>query len=61
MLRCFSAMPMCGTGAAGNVLLATARDAAHGFAAKVCDFGLARSMDAASCIDTRTYGDLPAE
>jgi hypothetical protein len=41
--------------AAGNVLLASA-DAPHGFCAKVCDFGLARSMDVASRIDTRTYG-----
>jgi hypothetical protein len=45
--------------AAGNVLLASA-DAPHGFCAKVCDFGLARSMDVASRIDTRTYGDARA-
>ena len=61
MLCCLSAMLMRKPGAAGNVLLASAGDAAHGFAAKVCDFGLARSMDVASCIDTRTYGDHPAE
>lgn len=61
MLSCFSAMLMYRTGTAGNVLLASASDARHGFAAKVCDFGLARSMDVASRLDTRTYGDHPAE
>ena len=47
---------------AGNVLLAASSEAAHGFCAKVCDFGMARSMDVASFIDTRTYGahSLPA-
>ena len=41
---------------AGNVLLAASREAPHGFCAKVCDFGLARRMDVASRVDTRTYG-----
>lgn len=42
--------------AAGNVLLAASREAPHGFRAKVCDFGMARNMDVATRIDTRTYG-----
>ena len=41
---------------AGNVLLAASPEAPHGFRAKVCDFGMARRMDVASRIDTRTYG-----
>ena len=41
---------------AGNVLLAASAEAPHTFCAKVSDFGMARSMDVATRIDTRTYG-----
>jgi hypothetical protein len=43
---------------AGNILLTADAGAPHGFAAKVADFGLARSLDLHSRIETRTYGTV---
>ena len=43
---------------AGNVLLRSASGSAHGFAAKVADFGLARDFSIISRLETRTYGTM---
>ena len=42
----------------GNVLLATDPSSRNGVVAKVADFGLARSMEVQSKIETRTYGTV---
>ncbi|CAL8465638.1 g5174 [Coccomyxa elongata] len=42
----------------GNVLLASAPDAPHGFTAKISDFGLSRRMDIQSRIETKTTGTV---
>ncbi|KAK9827953.1 hypothetical protein WJX81_000153 [Elliptochloris bilobata] len=45
----------------GNVLLAAcSAKGPNGFCAKVCDFGLARSMDVATRVDARTYRAPPS-
>ena len=43
---------------AGNVLLQSAPGSAHGFAAKVADFGLVRDFSVVSRLQTRTYGTV---
>lgn len=43
---------------AGNVLLTSCATSAHGFCAKVSDFGLARDMDLTSCVETKTTGTV---
>ena len=48
----------CAGACAGNILLTSDAGAPHGFAAKVADFGLARSLDLQSRIETRTYGTV---
>eukprot|EP00884_Botryococcus_braunii_P002388 jgi/Botrbrau1/1214/Bobra.0163s0022.1 len=42
----------------GNVLLTDDPTAAHGWMAKVADFGMAREVNVAACIKTRTYGTV---
>lgn len=44
--------------AGANVLLTEDPAAAHGWVAKVTDFGLAREADLAARIKTRTYGTV---
>ncbi len=43
---------------AGNVLLTSCDDVPHGFHAKISDFGLARTLNVQSKIETRTYGTI---
>ena len=42
----------------GNIMLASSSAEAHGFCAKVSDFGLAREMDIQSHIATQTTGTV---
>jgi hypothetical protein len=42
----------------GNILLTEDTEAAHGWRAKVADFGMARATDVTSRIKTRTYGTV---
>ncbi len=43
---------------AGNVLLNSAPGVAHSFAAKVADFGLARTLSIVSRLEARPYGTM---
>jgi serine/threonine protein kinase len=43
---------------AGNVLLSSSPDSAHGFSVKISDFGLSRKMDIQSRIETKTTGTV---
>ena len=42
----------------GNILLTSGTQNAHGFSAKVSDFGLARDLDVLSKIQTKTTGTV---
>lgn len=44
--------------AAGNVLLNSSADSAHGFEAKIADFGMARDLGAAAMLKTCSYGTI---
>lgn len=54
----FSSMNSVVCARSGNVLLASAPDAPHGFTAKIGDFGLSRKMDIQSRIETKTTGTV---
>ena len=43
---------------AGNVLLTSSPDSAHGFVAKIGDLGLSRQMEIQSRIQTQTSGTV---
>jgi len=43
---------------AGNVLLNSSADSAHGLEAKIADFGMARDLGAAAMLETRSYGTI---
>ena len=43
---------------AGNVLLNSSADSAHGFEVKIADFGMARDLGAAAMLETRSYGTI---
>lgn len=43
---------------AGNVLLTSSADTAHGFGVKISDFGMCRKLDIQSKIATKTTGTV---
>ena len=43
---------------AGNVLLHSSEESAHGFQAKISDFGMARDIGTMTKLETRTYGTI---